>query len=111
MHASIINAPHMHHPLNAEGPCHPEDQLPLPPSVTTNTSSPGQAAPGPTEYSRRSSASSASTSRSRTSTYRRPLQKKVAHPRSYLTAASQDTPLNHWNDCRAPIDVIDPATW
>ena len=30
MHASIINAPHLHHPLNAEGPCHPEDQLPLP---------------------------------------------------------------------------------
>ena len=30
MHASIINAPHLHHPLNAEGSCHPEDQLPLP---------------------------------------------------------------------------------
>ena len=80
------------------------------PSVTTNTRSPGHAGPGPTEYSRRSSTRSASTPRNRASTWRIPLQKKAAHPRSYRTAASQDTPVNHWNDCKAPIDVIEPAT-
>ena len=81
------------------------------PSVTTNTRSPGHAGPGPTEYSRRSSARSASTPRNRASTWRIPLQKNAAHPRSYRTAASQDTPVNHWKDWRPPIEVNEPATW